>query len=94
MIPNKKYNANEHIRELVDSSCQGVKKLFVLTDDNVNGITADSHKRYFLPRIKIKKYSIKIDGMQIQKQFNELFLQVRQVELQQFFTFLNNSKKQ
>ena len=62
MIPNKKYNANEHIRELVDSSCQGVKKLFVLTYDNVNGITADSHKRYFLPRIKIKKYNIETDG--------------------------------
>ena len=75
MIPNKKYNANEHIRELVDSSCQGVKKLFVLTYDNVNGITADSHKRYFLPRIKIKMYNIEIDGRNFYDQsINQLLM--------------------
>ena len=75
VIPNKKYNANEHIRELVDSSCQGVKKLFVLTYDNVNGITADSHKRYFLPRIKIKKYNIEIDGRNFYDQsINQLLM--------------------
>ena len=62
MIPNKKYNANEHIRELLDSSCQGVKKLFVLAYDNVNGITADSHRRYFLPITQIETYNLEIDG--------------------------------
>ena len=61
VIPNKTYNANQYIRELLDSSYQRVKRLFVLAYDNANGIISDSHKRYFLPRIKIKNY-IEIDG--------------------------------
>ena len=62
VISNKNYKANEYIRELLDSSYQGVKRLFVLAYDNANGITPDSHKRYFLPRIKTKSYNIEIDG--------------------------------
>ena len=62
VIPDKTYNANDSIRELLDSSCQGVKILFVLAYDNVNGITADSHRRYFLSRVEIKNYNIEIDG--------------------------------
>ena len=48
VIPNKTYRANEYIRELLDSSYQGVKRLFVLVYGNANGITADSHRKYFL----------------------------------------------
>ena len=38
------------------ASYQGLKRLFVLAyrdsgDDNI--VTADSHKKYFLPRVKI-----------------------------------------
>ena len=44
VIPNKTYAANGYIRELLDSSYQGVKRLFVLAYDNANGITPDSHK--------------------------------------------------
>ena len=62
VIPNKTYNANGYIRELLDSSYQGVKRLFVLAYDNTNGIAPNSHKRYFLPRIKIKNYNIEING--------------------------------
>ena len=62
VIPNKTYAANRYIRELLDSSYQGIKRLFVLAYDNSNGITPNSHKRYFLARIKIKNYNIKIDG--------------------------------
>ena len=58
LLVNKTYNANEYIRELLDSSYQGVKRLFVFAYDNGNGITPNSHKRYFLPRIKIKNYNI------------------------------------
>ena len=58
----RKYSANDGIRELFDSSYQGVKRLFVLAYDNANGITADSHRRYFLARIKIENYNIEIDG--------------------------------
>ena len=47
---------------MLDSSYQGVKRLFVLAYDNANGITDDSDRRYFLRRIKIKNYNIEIDG--------------------------------
>ena len=46
VIPNKTYAANSYIRELLDSSYQGVKRLFVLAYDNANGITPDSHKLF------------------------------------------------
>ena len=65
IIPNKTYDENDNIRELLDSSYQGVKRLFVLAyrDQGVaTGITADSHRRHFLPRIKIENYNIEIDG--------------------------------
>ena len=64
VIPNKIYNRNNDIRELLDASYQGAKRLLVLAYDNTdaNRVTADSHRRYFLPRIKIENYNIEIDG--------------------------------
>ena len=59
------HNEEKYIRELLDSSCQGVKRLFVLAYDNKEGnnkVSSDSFKKYFLRRGKIKNYSIKIDG--------------------------------
>ena len=53
------------MRELLDSSCQGVNRLFLLAYDNTEGnnqISVDSYKKYFLPRIKINNYSIETDG--------------------------------
>ena len=50
-------NEEKYIRELLDSSCQGVKRLFVLTYNNTevnNQISVDSHKKYFLPRVNRK----------------------------------------
>ena len=44
VIPNKTYDANGCIRELLDSSYQGIKRLFVLAYGNTNGITPNSHK--------------------------------------------------
>ena len=64
VIPNKIYNQN-YISELLDASYQGVKRLFVLAYDNNAGddlVTTNTHRRYFLPRIKIKNYNIEIDG--------------------------------
>ena len=63
-ILNKIYNQNNSIRELLDSSYQGVKRLFILAYDNTgdNPVTANSHRRYFLPRIKIENCNIEIDG--------------------------------
>ena len=54
-------NAEKHIRELLDSSYKGVKTLFVLAYDN-NQVSVHSFKKYFLPRVRIEKYNIEIDG--------------------------------
>ena len=65
VIPNKTYDENEYIRELLDSSGQGVKRLFVLAYSHAGGanrVTAYSHRRYFLPRVKIENYNTEIDG--------------------------------
>ena len=54
-----------YIRELLDSSCQGVKRLFALAYNNTAGndqVSVDSYKKYFLPRVKIDNYNIEIDG--------------------------------
>ena len=60
-------NANEekYIRERLDASYQGVKRLFVLAYDNTAGnnqVPFDSFKKYFLSRVKIENYNIEIDG--------------------------------
>ena len=50
---------------MLDSSYQGVKRFYVLAYRNQGGAnraTADSHRRYFLPRVKIENYNIEIDG--------------------------------
>ena len=87
VIPNKTYDANGYIRKLLDSSYQGVKRLFVIAYDTTNGITPNSHKRHFLPRIKIKNYNIEIDGRNFYDQpINELIKQrdkVRKVSTEQ-----------
>ena len=61
VIPNQTYNANGYIRELLESSYQSVKTLFLLAYNNTNGITSDSHRRYFLS-VRIENYNIEIDG--------------------------------
>ena len=50
-------NANEekYMRERLDASYQGVKRLFVLAYDNTTGnnqVSVDCFKKYFLPRVK------------------------------------------
>ena len=58
-------NEEKVIRELLDSSCQGVKRLFVLAYNNTasnDQVSIDSFKKYFLPRVKIENYNIEIDG--------------------------------
>ena len=60
IIPNKKYNEEYYIRELLDSYYQGAKRLFVLAYNNQ--VSADSFKKYFLQRVKIEYYNIEIDG--------------------------------
>ena len=58
-------NDVKYIRELLDSSCQGVKRLFVLAYNDTAGnnqVSVDSYKKCFLPRVKIDNYNIEIDG--------------------------------
>ena len=58
-------NDIKYIRELLDSSCQGVNRLFILAYNNTSGnnqVSVDLYKKYILPRIKIENYNIKIDG--------------------------------
>ena len=58
-------NDKKYIRELFDSSCQGVNRLFVLAYDNTarnNQVSVDFYKKYFLPRVKINNCNIEIDG--------------------------------
>ena len=63
MIAKKSYYANTSIRKTIDSSCQGINRLFVLAyEGGANRVTVNSHRRYFLPRMEIENYSIEIDG--------------------------------
>ena len=50
---------------MLDSSYQGIKRLFVIAYYNTEGniqVSIDSSKIYFLPRVKIENYNIEIDG--------------------------------
>ena len=50
---------------MLDSSFSRVNKLFVMGFDNGsvkrNNAGAESHRRYFLPRVEIKDYNVLID---------------------------------
>ena len=65
IIPNKTYDENDYIRKLLDTSYQGVKRLLVLVYRDSCGakrVTTESHRRYFLRRVKTENYNIEIDG--------------------------------
>ena len=49
---------NEYLDFLINSSFQGVNRLFVLSFENENGRV--SHSNY-LPKVEIKDYNVKID---------------------------------
>ena len=76
-------NEEKYIRELLDSGCQGVKRLFVLAYNEREGdnkVSDDTYKKYFLPRVKIENYYIEIDVRNFSdqainnsiKQYNEI----------------------
>ena len=64
-VNNANNNEEKPIRQLLDSSYQGVNRLFVLAYNNK--VSIDSFKKYFVPRVKIENYNIEIDG----KNFND-----------------------
>ena len=68
VIPNRIIGINGkeyHLRELLDSNHQGVKRLFLSAYNNSAGddgqVSIDSFKKYFLPRVKIENCNIEID---------------------------------
>ena len=65
-IETKTADDNNVIRFPLDTSFQGVNRLFVLAFDNTeNGdkkVERDSHRKYFLPRVDITNYNVLIDG--------------------------------
>ena len=76
-------NTEKRIRDLLDSSYQGVKRLLVFAYDNTasnNQVSVDSFKKYFFPRGKIENYNIELDGRNFYdhpindliKQYNEV----------------------
>ena len=73
----------EHIRNTLDSTYQGVKRLFVLAYDNTvgnNQVSVDSYQKYLLPRVKIENYNIEIDGRNFYDQpINDLIKQYDEV---------------
>ena len=84
MIDNKlveiaAVNAKNYIRERLDASYQGVKRLFVLVYDNTAGnnqVSVGFFEKYFLPRVKIEDYNIEIDGRNFYDQpINDLIKQ-------------------
>ena len=81
--PNKTYDENDYIRELLDASYQRVKRLFVIAYRDRGGtniVTADSHRRYFFPRVKIENYNIDIDRINFyDKPINDLIKQYDEV---------------
>ena len=64
MAAEKSHNANVPIRNMIDSSCQGMNRLlfFVVCEGGANRVTINTPRRYFLPRVDIKNYNIEIDG--------------------------------
>ena len=86
----RKHNENDYIRELLDASYQGVKRLFVLAYRDCSGanrVPPDSHRWYFLPRVKNKNHNIETEGTDFYDQsINDLIKQydgVRKVSTRQ-----------
>ena len=53
IIPNKAYDENDHIREMLNWSYQGVQRLFGFAyrgRGGANRVTADSHRKYFFSK--------------------------------------------
>ena len=60
----RNFPENEHIREILDASCQGVSKLYVIAYQrgDANDVNEEAFNKYFLPKIIIEKYNVAIDG--------------------------------
>ena len=57
---------NANLNNSIDSSCQGVNKLFVLAFEN--DAKRISNKRYYISNVKVKDYNVMIDGKNVLNQ--------------------------
>ena len=73
----------KYIRELLDPSYLGVKRLFVLAYVNTeadNQVSINFHQKYFFPRGSIGNWNIEIDGRNFYDQpINDLFKECDEV---------------
>ena len=56
----KTYEQNRYLNHLVDPSFQGVSTHFVLSFENEDDRTL--HSTYYVPKVEIKDYNVRIDG--------------------------------
>ena len=56
----KTFTQNQYLNHSVDPSFQGVNRLFLLSFENENDRA--SHSEYYLSKVEIKDYNVKIDG--------------------------------
>ena len=56
----KTFAQDRYLNHLINSSFQGIHRLFVLSFENERGRT--SHSTYYLPKVEIKDYNVMIDG--------------------------------
>ena len=59
----KTFAKNRYLDHLVDPSCQGVNRLFVLSIENEDNIT--SHSNYYFPKVTLRDYNVIIDGKNV-----------------------------
>ena len=63
---NENADANVFKYSNLDPSFQGVNRLFVMTYNRANGQpTRNGQRKYYLPRIDLKKYNVIIDGRNV-----------------------------
>ena len=66
-IETQEADNNNVKRILLDSSFQEANRFYVLTYDNTkngaNRVEKNSHQKYFLPRVKLTKYNVLINGL-------------------------------
>ena len=76
--------ANNTLRRQLDSSFQGVNKLFVLAFNNVDGdnsrVVRNGYRKYYLPRVQIASYNAIIDDRHFYDQpINDTFKQYDEI---------------
>ena len=83
-IPAKVIEEGKNIYELLSTSFQGVKRLFVfayfaVANDANDEAGIKNHKNYFLPREEINNYNVLIDGRNYDQPINDLIKQYDEV---------------